>query len=303
MNATRSWRRAAIGVATGVVASGTAVGLTIGTAAGADLARVCWYVAAAFFAAGLACGGVAARHPMLRAAAISVGGCGPVIALAMSGIGFASLAWLGAYVVTATVFATTGAVVRASSSRRMALRAVAVSGVAWGVLIVGGRAVAARLVGGTAIERATRAIAPFTLVGVDGRELRSADVRGRIVVLAFWATWCVPCRAELPELVALADHYRSDPRVVVWWVNAGLEGDTPEHARERVTSLGSTRDLVLGFDRGQLVDSFGIAGLPAIVVLDRDGRFRLRHDGYDESEPLAAKMTQEIDHLLASDER
>ncbi len=127
----------------------------------------------------------------------------------------------GSYVVVAAVFTVAGLVARQRLANRALFQALVVAAVAWAALLLAGGAVVARFVVAAQLERMTRPIAPFTLVGSSGSELRSLDLHGRVVVLAFWATWCMPCRAELPELAALADRYRSDPRVVVWWPNTG----------------------------------------------------------------------------------
>jgi thiol-disulfide isomerase/thioredoxin len=278
----------------GVAAAAVAIALLIVLHTGASLFDAALVIAAAFCAAGAAL----PRAP----AAVALGGTAPVAALAATGIAFASLAWAGTFVAVAFAFAFAGAAARqgagppAPPSRP---RWLAVPLVAWAALLLAGRPLLGALASATATDHVTRDIAPFTLTAADGRSLTSGELRGRVVVLAFWATWCEPCRAELPELAAVADRYRADRRVALQWVNAGSDGDTLAVARQFAADHHVA--LPLAFDAtGRLAATLGATGLPALAVLDRSGRLRLLHRGFDRSEALAAMLTAEIDRLLAN---
>jgi cytochrome c biogenesis protein CcmG/thiol:disulfide interchange protein DsbE len=98
-----------------------------------------------------------------------------------------------------------------------------------------------------------------------GGEIALADYRGVPVVLNFWASWCGPCRDEMPALVEFAD---ANPglRVVGLAVN-----DRPEDSRRFAGDLGV--DFDLGVDRdGDVAASYGATGLPVTVVIDAEGR-------------------------------
>jgi len=106
---------------------------------------------------------------------------------------------------------------------------------------------------------------------------------GKIVVIDFFSTTCVPCIAELPHLIAargdLSD--RSDVQFVV--VASDKGDDTPEKFRAFAQRKHLT--LPLAFDpEGKAHDSFGVTGVPAIVILDRTGRVRLTHEGFNPAE-------------------
>jgi thiol-disulfide isomerase/thioredoxin len=109
-----------------------------------------------------------------------------------------------------------------------------------------------------------------TLTG--GRE-SLASLRGHVVVVNFWASWCAPCRSETPLLVSLA---KSQPRVAFLGVN---EKDNPSAAKAFVRDNGVTYPSVV--DRiGQLAASWPVApGLPSTFVLDADGRIAARFTG------------------------
>lgn len=283
----------------GLVAAVLVIGLAFVAALGADLVRFSRGTAAVFFAAGLVCPTAGSRSIAGRSIAVAAGGCAPILGLAAAGVAFESAAWLGSYVVVAVVFTVAGLVARQRLVNRARLQALVVAAAAWAALLLAGRAVVTRFVVAAQLDRMTRPIAPFTLIGSSGGELRSLDLHGRVVVLAFWATWCTPCRAELPELAALADHYRSDPRVAVWWPNTGRDGDTLDDARAFAAQHHVDPRLTFAFDRDHIADRLGVLGLPAIALLDGEGRLRARHTGFDTSEGLADAIAHEVDRLLA----
>jgi thiol-disulfide isomerase/thioredoxin len=116
----------------------------------------------------------------------------------------------------------------------------------------------------------------FTLKGLDGRNVRLADYKGRIVFLNFWATWCVPCRAEIPVLVELQDRYRSDGLEVVGIVtldefaNAG-----PFAERHRMNYT-----IVDGTTRTDVEEAYGpLPGIPTSFVIARNGTVCYHHVG------------------------
>jgi thiol-disulfide isomerase/thioredoxin len=113
------------------------------------------------------------------------------------------------------------------------------------------------------------AVAPdFEWVGPDGQILRLSSYRGKVVVVNFWATWCEPCRREMPALQRVA---ASEPDVVVLEVNLMESGDK---ARSFLESLGLDRlQPVLDTD-GATTRRFGVLTLPSTFFVDKDGVIR-----------------------------
>lgn len=121
----------------------------------------------------------------------------------------------------------------------------------------------------------------YTLKRLDGGTVPASALRGKTVVLAFWATWCEPCREELPALEKLyTRHWRNDPRVAFYAVDVGLGGDTPAKGRSFLEELGV--NLPAAFDKdGDLSRKLRTGGvLPVRVVIAPDGVVRLRKAGY-----------------------
>jgi peroxiredoxin len=120
------------------------------------------------------------------------------------------------------------------------------------------------------------AIAPgFDLVGADGTHVRLADLRGKVVVLDFWASWCAPCRAAFPSLDRLQRQHGERGLVVV-----GVSVDRDEAAyrtflQRNVVSFRVARD-----SGQQVVRSYAPPSMPTTFVIDRSGTIRHVQRGY-----------------------
>ena len=114
----------------------------------------------------------------------------------------------------------------------------------------------------------------FTLRDLDGREHSSAALRGKVVILNFWATWCGPCRAEIPDLVALQEKYRD--QVVVLGISEDEAG--PEVVRQFADKFKVNYPIVMKTSElGRLFP--GISALPTSFILDRESRIVQKHVG------------------------
>ena len=114
------------------------------------------------------------------------------------------------------------------------------------------------------------ALAPDFLLGrLDGSELRLSDLRGQPVVLNFWATWCAPCRKEIPQFVDASERFR-DQGLVVVGVNL-QEGKSI--VRPYADDFGMDFPIVIDVD-GEVGDGFRLLGLPVTYFIDRDGIVR-----------------------------
>jgi peroxiredoxin len=108
---------------------------------------------------------------------------------------------------------------------------------------------------------------PFAARTLDARELSLADLRGKVVVLNFWASWCLECRPEMPVLERLRRDF--GPRgLAVVGINAG---EDPATVRRYADDLRLSFPLVV--DPGRKVNAlYGVIGLPATFLVGRDGR-------------------------------
>lgn len=129
------------------------------------------------------------------------------------------------------------------------------------------------------IERATGDAAPdFALTLFDGESLRLSDLRGKVVVLNFWGSWCPPCRAEMPAFQRIWEEYR-DKDVVFLGVAVG---DRETTARVFAKQTGVTYPL--GLDKtGNITVDYQVLSFPTTFVIDREGneakRFGVANEG------------------------
>jgi len=112
----------------------------------------------------------------------------------------------------------------------------------------------------------------FRLDTPDGGALQLSDYLGQAVVLNFWATWCGPCRAEMPELQGIHDQYGASGLLTVIGVD---EMESEDSVRSFVDELDLTFPMALD-RRGEVAETFGLIGLPGTFFIDADGILRAR---------------------------
>ena len=137
----------------------------------------------------------------------------------------------------------------------------------------------------------------FTVMRLDGTNVDSAEFKGHIAVLYFWASWCPPCREEFPKLEKLYQRYESNPNVVFLAVNANERGESPEGAGRFIENGGYT--IPVAFDDQRAAARLRVGVYPSLILFDRSGHIRLVHAGYDASERYVEHLSKEIDRLLA----
>jgi thiol-disulfide isomerase/thioredoxin len=120
-----------------------------------------------------------------------------------------------------------------------------------------------------------RPMAPqFSLIDLNGRKLELADHKGKVVLLDFWATWCGPCRIEIPGLVRLQERYRDQGLVII---GISLD-DSLEPVREFYREYRMNYPVAMGDERISALYG-GILGLPTTFLIGRDGRIYAKHMG------------------------
>ncbi len=124
----------------------------------------------------------------------------------------------------------------------------------------------------------------FVLARPEGSPLRLAELRGKVVVMDFWATWCVPCRLEGKILERVRENFRSEPAAVFLAVNVDEDrGGVPDFLKEEKWSIP------VAYAEG-LDHLLGVRALPTLVIFDRGGRVVFRQEGFD---PLSLGDTLE----------
>jgi thiol-disulfide isomerase/thioredoxin len=131
----------------------------------------------------------------------------------------------------------------------------------------------------TGADAAQRELAPdFTFADLDGQPVRLSDLRGRTVIIDFWATWCPPCIFQPPELNAFWERYRESGDYAVLGVEVG--GASVDEIREWAAENDAVAryPILVGADE-DLARRFGALGFPALVIVAPDGTIDSVHVG------------------------
>ena len=164
----------------------------------------------------------------------------------------------------------------ARTDRRRASREL----IFWAVLIIGfvslvvGLSLLPAADAASGPARVGKRLADFSLQTLDGRTVQLSDYRGRTVLINAWATWCPPCRREMPDLHALYLRYQSSG-VELLALNAG---ESPDLVQEYIQQSGFTFPVLL--DPGtEVLNQLGIHDYPTTLLVDSQGVVQVLHIG------------------------
>lgn len=121
----------------------------------------------------------------------------------------------------------------------------------------------------------------FSLDALDGGSVRLADLRGKVVVLDFWATWCPPCEFQIPILNQVHEHQKGKP-VEIIGISVDTEG--PDTVRAYLKTNPAHYRILMGSEA--LAREYGAPGFPSLFVIGPEGRIRQRHVGLIEVDEL-----------------
>ena len=107
-----------------------------------------------------------------------------------------------------------------------------------------------------------------------GQSIDIADLRGKVLFINFWATWCPPCIAEMPSIETLYEHFKENENVVFLMVDADND---PQKSMEFMKKNGWT--LPVYFPGGNIPSDYYTGTLPTTVIVDKEGRITFKHSG------------------------
>ena len=259
----------------------------------------------AFFAAAYVAQLGRAKPTWLGAMAVALAGVLPALVMSRLRLAMTDPLFLIIFVVTALCAVALALGVRGLKLRARPGLAIGTGGAGALAALAVAIGLVPQIVAMHAYETVDRQLAPFSVRTLDGTPVSSEAWHGRVVVLSYWATWCPPCLAELPQIDAFQRKYRDDPRVLILTINAGFAGDTAEKAKLFLQRRNLTGPTVIddaqraGEQHGQAALSLGLHVVPTLFILDGAGHLVAVHKGYDTDEPIVANLSERIDRLTA----
>lgn len=140
---------------------------------------------------------------------------------------------------------------------------------------------------GDASDLSKGSVAPaWKLQDLDGKTVSSDDFKGKVVILDFWATWCAPCRVEIPGLIELQAKYQKQDLVVI---GISLDEGGVDTVKPFVKKTGFNYPVALADDKVQQAFG-GIDALPMTFVIDRQGRIVTKHLGLTEKDEFETEI-------------
>jgi thiol-disulfide isomerase/thioredoxin len=131
-----------------------------------------------------------------------------------------------------------------------------------------------------------RAPLDFTLKDMHGADVRLDSFAGKVLIINFWATWCGPCKAEIPDLVALQEKYKDD--LVVLGISVD---DTAEQIRPYAEEYAVNYRMLVGDKRDDVQEALGpLVAVPVSVIVDRDGHIAKKHTGMATKEQFETEI-------------
>lgn len=133
---------------------------------------------------------------------------------------------------------------------------------------------------------------PFEVRELSGKAITSESLKGKVVLLDFWATWCKPCIKSMPELQSLHDRYAARGLVVL---GVSIDVGGTAKVKKHLAAKKFTYPIAMDSEKQPAWEAYGVKAVPAAFLLDREGRIVAQWTG---SPP--ADLTEKLDALLAA---
>jgi peroxiredoxin len=134
--------------------------------------------------------------------------------------------------------------------------------------------------------------APFKLTDLQGDLVSMADLHGKVVFLNIWATWCAPCREEMPSMEKLYERLQGDKGFVMLAISQ--DTSSREEVMAYVKKHGYHFDVLLD-PKNAVAEAYNVSGVPETFIIDREGRIVAHHSGaFDWSQPAIRDALEEL---------
>jgi len=132
----------------------------------------------------------------------------------------------------------------------------------------------------------------FSLKTLDGQEITLSELKGKVVLLDFWATWCGPCKESIPHLIQI---YKSNQEKGIELIGINMDKGGTGIVRHFVESMDIPYPIVMATD--DVARNYGVTGLPMSFLIDKKGKIREKILGFDSS--IAKQMASKVVELTS----
>jgi len=138
----------------------------------------------------------------------------------------------------------------------------------------------------------------FTLKDLDGNVVSLKGLKGKVVVLDFWSTWCVPCKKSFPAMQLAVNTYKNDPSVKFLFIHTWETSKTPvEDVKKYIAQSGFNfqvlMDLKDGAGRNAAVEDYGVSAIPEKFIIDKAGNIVFKLTGFTGTDAAALQEISE----------
>jgi thiol-disulfide isomerase/thioredoxin len=140
-------------------------------------------------------------------------------------------------------------------------------------------------------------VADYKLLTLTGDTIRSSQFKNKIIVMDFWASWCGPCKRQLPILEKVYKKYKANTAVVFFVINVNDMKESNEKMMKFIKNHPYDLPFVVDIEK-KATDALFVYSLPTLVIIDKNGCARFVHKSYNESENFLTICSDQIDLLI-----